>query len=90
VRYKLFGCALNYDTYFLQADWETIEMLKWFKQLDQILRGDATLMSLLAEGQIQTPVAGLSVFIVLLGVLYGLCAGSLTTILMGGTFRCPH
>ena len=66
------------------ADWETIEMLKWFKELDQILRGDATRMSLLAEDQIQTPVAGLSVAIVLLGVLYGLCAGSFAMIRTGG------
>ena len=68
----------------LEADWETIEMLKWFKQLDQILRGDATRMSLLTEGQIKIPVAGLSVVIILLGVLYGLCAGSFTVIRTGG------
>lgn len=59
-------------------------MLKWFKQLDQILRGDATRLSLLAEGQIRTPVAGLSVVIVLLGVLYGLCTGSFAMIRTGG------
>ena len=59
-------------------------MLKWFKQLDKILRGDATRMSLLSEGRINIPVAGLSVVIVLLGVLYGLCAGSFAMIRTGG------
>jgi hypothetical protein len=59
-------------------------MLKWFKQLDQILRGDATRMSLLADGQIRTPVAGLSVVIIVLGVLYGLCTGSYAMIRTGG------
>ncbi len=59
-------------------------MLKWFKQLDSILRGDATRMSLLSEGQIKTPVAGLSVAVLLLGVLYGLCMGSFTMIRTGG------
>ena len=59
-------------------------MLKWFKQLDQILRGDVTRMSLLTEGQIKTPVAGLSVAVVLLGVFYGLCMGSFTMIRTAG------
>jgi hypothetical protein len=84
VRRILFGSAFSHDTSFSEAHWETIEMLKWFKQLDQILRGDATRMSLLAEGQIRTPVAGLSVVIVLLGVLYGLCTGSFAMIRTGG------
>jgi hypothetical protein len=59
-------------------------MLKWFKQLDRILRGDATRIPLLAEGRFTTPVAGLSVAIVLLGVLYGLCAGTFAMIRTGG------
>lgn len=59
-------------------------MLKWFRQLDEILRGDATRMSLLSEGQIRTPVAGLSVAVLLLGVFYGLCMGSFTMIRTGG------
>lgn len=59
-------------------------MVKWLKQLDLILRGDATRMSLLTEGQIRTPVAGLSVVIVLLGMLYGLCTGSFAMIRTGG------
>jgi hypothetical protein len=59
-------------------------MLKWFKQLDRILCGDATRMSLLSDGQIQTPVAGLSIAVLLLGVFYGLCMGSFTVIRTGG------
>jgi hypothetical protein len=59
-------------------------MLKWFKQLDNILRGDATRMSLLAEGQVTIPIGGLSVAIVLLGALYGLCMGSFAMIRTGG------
>jgi hypothetical protein len=66
------------------VDLETIEMFKWFRQLDRILRGDATRMSLLAEGRINIPVGGLSIVIVLLGVLYGLCAGSFAMIRTGG------
>jgi len=59
-------------------------MLKWFKQLDKILRGDATRISLLAEGRFTIPVAGLSASIILLGVLYGLCAGTFAMIRTGG------
>lgn len=59
-------------------------MLKWFKQLDKILRGDATRMSSLAEGKIRIPIGGLSVTVVLLGVLYGLCIGSFAMIRTGG------
>ncbi|MHC4229105.1 MAG: hypothetical protein ACYSW0_16890 [Planctomycetota bacterium] len=59
-------------------------MLKWFKQLDEILRGDATRMSSLSEGEIRIPVGGLSVTVALLGVLYGLCAGSFAMIRTGG------
>ena len=51
-------------------------MLKWFKQLDAILRGDATRMSSLTERKLEIPVAGLSTVIALLAVLYGLCMGS--------------
>ena len=59
-------------------------MLKWFKQLDEILRGDATRLSLLKDGQIGIPIGGLSVAILLLGVLYGLCTGSFAMIRTSG------
>lgn len=59
-------------------------MLIWFKQLDEILRGDATRMSSLTDGKIRIPIGGLSVAVVLLGVLYGLCMGSFAMIRTGG------
>ncbi|MHC4369974.1 MAG: hypothetical protein ACYSW8_20380 [Planctomycetota bacterium] len=59
-------------------------MLQWFKQLDEILRGDATRMSSLTDGRIKTPISGLSIAVVLLGVLYGLCVGSFAMIRTGG------
>ena len=59
-------------------------MLQWFKQLDEILRGDATRMSSLTDGRIKTPIGGLSIAVILLGVLYGLCVGSFAMIRTGG------
>ena len=51
-------------------------MLKAFKQLDEILRGDATQLSSLEKGQIDLPLRGLLLVMILLGVIYGLCVGS--------------
>jgi len=51
-------------------------MVKWFRQLDSILRGDATRLPSLSEGRIEIPAGGLSTVIVLLAVFYGLCMGS--------------
>lgn len=51
-------------------------MFKAFKQLDEILRGDATQLSSLEKGQIELPLSGLVVVMILLGVVYGLCIGS--------------
>ncbi len=59
-------------------------MIKWFRQLDEILRGDATRPSSLQEGRIQISPCGLSVIIVLLAMLYGLCMGSFAMIRTGG------
>lgn len=50
-------------------------MFKSFKQLDEILRGDATQLSSLEKGQIELPVTGLVLVMVLLGVIYGACMG---------------
>lgn len=55
-------------------------MVKWFKQLDDILRGSATEMPVLAQGRIDIPMGGLSIVIVLLGVIYGLCMGTFAMI----------
>lgn len=51
-------------------------MLKWFRQLDEILRGEATQLSSLQEGQIKLPLSGLMIVMILLGIIYGLCMGS--------------
>lgn len=50
-------------------------MWDWLQELDRILRGDATRLSALRQGTIDVPVFGLSVMIVALGMLYGLCMG---------------
>lgn len=59
-------------------------MLKWFKQLDTILRGDATSLSSLADAEIKIPVGGLSIAVLLLGAVYGSCAGSFAMIQTAG------
>lgn len=51
-------------------------MLKWLKQLDRILRGDATGAASLKDGQFQVPVLGLSVVLILFSMFYGACMGS--------------
>lgn len=51
-------------------------MLKWFKQLDTILRGDATLMSSLRAGRFDIPVGGLGIVAVVLAAVLGACVGS--------------
>lgn len=51
-------------------------MLTWLKELDRILRGEATRVSVLRGGTIDVPAGGLVVLIVLLGFIYGLCMGS--------------
>ena len=51
-------------------------MFKAFKQLDEILRGDATQLSSLENGQIELPLRGLLLVMILLGVVAGICIGS--------------
>ena len=46
-------------------------LLGWVRELDRILRGDATRPSVLRRGQVDVPAGGLAVVIVLLGLLYG-------------------
>lgn len=48
-------------------------MLGLFKDLDRILRGDATRIANLQEGTIRMPLAGISFVMLLLGAIYGLC-----------------
>lgn len=51
-------------------------MFKSFTQLDEILRGDATQLSSLKEGQIKLPLGGLIGVMIFLGIVYGACMGS--------------
>lgn len=58
--------------------------MRIFKQLDAILRGDATRMSMLRRGQIEIPVGGLLLAVILLGIGYGACVGAYAVIRTGG------
>ncbi len=51
-------------------------MWKSLKQLDQILRGEATQLSDLREGTIAVSVRGLAISVMVLGVIYGACMGT--------------
>ena len=50
-------------------------MWRWFQQLDRVLRGEATKLNALRGQMIDVPAGGLSVVLILLGVLYGVCMG---------------
>jgi hypothetical protein len=50
-------------------------MITWVKQLDRILRGQATRPSDLKDGQIDVSVRGLALILLLLAMLYGVCMG---------------
>lgn len=51
-------------------------MWQWFKELDRILRGDATQLAALERGSVEIPVVGISFVIVILGMIYGACMGT--------------
>lgn len=55
-------------------------MLKLFKELDRILRGQATTLPELREGTIRIRAGGICLLILLLGAVYGLCMGSFSLI----------
>ena len=50
-------------------------MLHWMRDLDRLLRGEATRLTALRRGSIDLPENGLFLVILALGVLYGLCMG---------------
>lgn len=50
-------------------------MLRWLKELDRVLRGDATRVSAIKDGIIRIAPAGMTVMIVLLGLFTGFCVG---------------
>jgi hypothetical protein len=54
------------------------------KALDQILKGEATRLADLRRGSLQIPLGGLSLVILVLGALYGVCMGSYAVITRHG------
>ena len=61
-------------------------MLKWLNDLDRILRGEATNLQALRAGRIEVRVGGLTVVIVVLGLITGSCVGSFSVFRPGGPF----
>ena len=51
-------------------------MGNWLKDLDRILRGEATKLSELRRGTIEIPVGGITMVLVVLAMIYGACIGS--------------
>ena len=51
-------------------------MWRWWKDLDRILRGEATRLPSLGRGTIEIPVGGLTFVLVVLAMVYGVCMGS--------------
>lgn len=58
-------------------------MKTWFRQLDAVLRGDATKLSAIRDGSIAIPVGGLTVVSVLLAAAAGACMGSYAVVRLG-------
>lgn len=48
-------------------------MKQWIKQLDGILRGEATRLEALREARIEVSARGLSLVLLVLGMIYGIC-----------------
>lgn len=59
-------------------------MGKWIRQLDRILRGEATRLAMLESGSVEVPIGGLCVVIALLSMFYGACMGSYAITRDGG------
>jgi hypothetical protein len=59
-------------------------MAAWWKDLDRILRGEATRQSALKRGMIEVPAAGITPALVLLAMAYGACMGCFALFRGGG------
>jgi hypothetical protein len=59
-------------------------MMKWWRDLDRILRGEATGLSALRRRTVEFDVGGLSLVLVLLAMLYGACMGCFALLKGGG------
>ena len=51
-------------------------MRKWLADLDRVLRGESTHISALRDGSIDVSATGLSVLVLAMAVVYGVCMGS--------------
>ncbi len=51
-------------------------MLGWLSHLDRLFRGDITRPEELRDGRIGIDAGGMTIVIVFLGMIYGLCMGS--------------
>jgi hypothetical protein len=58
-------------------------MKAWIQQLDRILRGEATKPPALREG-LRIPVCGLTVVLVVLAAIHGVCVGAFAVVRTGG------
>ncbi|AGA27728.1 hypothetical protein [Singulisphaera acidiphila] len=56
----------------------------WWKDLDRILRGEATRLSALRRGTIEVRLGGLSIVLMILAMIYGACMGSFAMLKDGG------
>ena len=59
-------------------------MLRWWKDLDRILRGEATRVGSLQKGRIEVSAPGIAAVLVLLSMIYGLCMGCYAIFKGGG------
>jgi hypothetical protein len=50
-------------------------MLRWFKDVDRILRGEVTRISAIREGTIRIPTVGVTLAVIILGLVYGFFMG---------------
>ncbi len=62
-------------------------MFHWIRQLDRLLRGEATQLSELRRVGLDIPVLGLAVVVDLLGLVYGACMGLFGVTGSGSGFR---
>src|SRR5271154_1030057 len=59
-------------------------MMRWWRDLDRILRGEATGLSALRRRTIDFEMGGLSAVLVFLSILYGACMGCFAMLKAGG------
>ncbi len=59
-------------------------MLTWMRQLDKLLRGDATQLESLKTGKIEFPAKGVLIAAIMLAASYGVCMGIFAVLRTGG------